>query len=493
MTEHVEEQIRRGLRLLAEDVQPPDKGRASLRLGRALAVAVAVVAIIAATAFGVLGRGHGTQPHFLADPFNYQPGSPGGGIGLDAPTDYITAGLSSVSAASRDVAWIVGSGPCCNGAQSPTAAQHSLAWRWNGAAWRSVPTPLVSHAYPNLSSVATIDSGNAWAVGSARTFMRSGHIRRPGPYHALIEHWDGSRWNIVQTPPLGWSSLGAVSAAGPRNIWAVGEHLLPVGRFRREARIRPLVLHWDGAAWHRVHLPWAVPGLTLDQVVVVGPSSVWVAGNRYQDRRRNNDVDTPILEYWDGARWHAVRAPFGPHDPFADFTATSGSDAWAVGSYRSRRSPFSRPLAAHWNGSDWQIAPVPNRAGKQRDSYFMDVVAVRSNDVWAVGQSWWGAKTAALLEHWDGQNWQVMPGAAPQIEGGAGLAVANDGTAWAIASSSCDNIVLRWNSDVWAVSSHPQDRSLDPHLPNLPQYRLPRCKPLGGWLPGPTGATGPTG
>jgi hypothetical protein len=239
-----------------------------------------------------------------------------------------------------------------------------------------------------------------------------------------------------------------------------------------------LLLHWDGTTWSKVSLPWSTRGLGIDHVVATGSSSVWAVGTRFgTSPTSGKPVETSVLEYWDGERWHAVRAPFGPDDPVRGFTATSGRDAWAVGSAseRSRGRVYTDALAAHWNGSGWKLAPVPNRAGGS-NSHLQSVVAVRPDDVWAFGSSWTQAQTAvALFEHWDGRSWTVMPGAAPDF-GSGWLTAASDGTAWAVNPSSCDNVLVRWDGTAWVYASHPQDRRL------FPQARsLPRCTASGGF------------
>ena len=65
----------------------------------------------------------------------------------------------------------------------------------------------------NLSASAT---NNIWAVG----YTVSGT-----PFHTLIEHWDGQRWSMANTPnPPGSSSqLTGVTALSPEDVWAVGK------------------------------------------------------------------------------------------------------------------------------------------------------------------------------------------------------------------------------------------------------------------------------
>ncbi|MDX6479839.1 MAG: hypothetical protein QOG85_349 [Gaiellaceae bacterium] len=494
MSDHVEDQIRLGLRLVAEDVQPPVPARRQARPSRRLILAFGLAATVAGLLAGTLGRSSSPSTLFLPDAFNYyKPASVTGIIG--GPDMFSTARLSGVSAVSGDDVWVIGSDPCCWKGVTP----RSLAWHWNGEAWRSFATPSVRQAYPDIAAVASIDSRDAWAVGTARTFTVSPSGRHwPGPNYALIEHWDGNRWAIVRTPRLGEARLAAVSAAGPDDVWTVGTTYRQGGLSRRDPNSwRPLLLHWDGATWRTIRLPWAAPGLSLDRVVATGPSSVWAVGTHTDwTNRKGVYLDRSILEYWDGVRWHDVRAPFGPDDPIADFSATSGSDAWAVGSYslgEARQVAFAGALAAHWNGSEWQITPVPNREGAN-NSWLFAVAAARSDDAWAVGVSEHntrkhGEEPVLLLEHWDGTSWYATPGPALSTWDGYGfrIAAAADGSALAVGSSDCDNVVLRWAGGSWTLSRHPPDRVA------LGRTQLPRCTSLGGFRPGPTGATSPIG
>src|SRR5439155_17640718 len=111
----------------------------------------------------------------------------------------------------------------------------SVAWHWDGTAWRSVPLPTKG---PDLWSVAALAPGDAWAVGSRdRGLLLQSR--------ALIEHWNGARWSVARLPRLGAAMLYSVSAAGPQSVWAVGAtfHGNHAGDFVPHAT-RPLLLHW---------------------------------------------------------------------------------------------------------------------------------------------------------------------------------------------------------------------------------------------------------
>jgi hypothetical protein len=177
---------------------------------------------------------------------------------------------------------------------------------------------------------------------------------------------------------------------------------------------------------------------------------------------RTSANTSPANRARDGKSWEPVPLPFGPNDPPKGFSATSTTDAWAVGDYR--QAGHSRTVAAHWDGQTWQIAPTPSRS---IESVLSDVVAVRPDDVWAVGESQWlktsGRSTTlkepvALFEHWDGRSWQVMPGATPVIAGTLAISASQDGAAVAVGSCVYDNVITRWDGSAWQISPHPPDK-----------------------------------
>ena len=276
---------------------------------RAAGLVVVLALLIAAAALGLILRSATPGPHWLRDAFHYKPPYVTAYSSSNAPGPYVpTASLSAVSAASRDDAWIIGSGPCCLNGEPGS----SLGWHWNGATWRNVTLPRVGPAdsWLELSSVAAADPTDAWAVGT---------LTRHGLAHdrAVIEHWNGKRWIVVRIPRLGLSSLSAVSSTDSRNVWAVGGTYADDRRYGKDhlwhhipipALTRALLLRWDGATWRRVSLPWARPGVTLARVVTTGPDSVWViTEGRY--------TKAEAVEYWNGKRWTEIPAPFGPADP----------------------------------------------------------------------------------------------------------------------------------------------------------------------------------
>jgi hypothetical protein len=228
------------------------------------------------------------------------------------------------------------------------------------------------------------------------------------------------------------------------------------------------------------------PGLELDKVVATGRSSVWVVSTGVQ--RYANWIPI-VVEHWNGSRWRKVPAPFGTTDPIIGFSASAGNDAWAVGSYAhggNIAAKYSHTLAAHWNGHQWQITPVPDRSGNN-NAALTDVAAVRPDDAWAIGQSqslqlshdgFSATAPVGLLEHWDGQSWQVMPSAPPVGKYGSPqfLAAARNGSAWAIGNCGVDNVIFRWTGQAWVIAPHPRDLHWRSGVPaRLRRGGLPSC------------------
>ena len=89
-----------------------------------------------------------------------------------------------------------------------------------------------------LRAVSAVNATDVWAVGDATANGQS-------TGQTLIEHWDGTAWTIVGTPPLSQAAaLNGVAENSSADVWAVGE----VGD-------QTLTEHWDGRGWQVVPSP----------------------------------------------------------------------------------------------------------------------------------------------------------------------------------------------------------------------------------------------
>jgi alpha-tubulin suppressor-like RCC1 family protein len=94
---------------------------------------------------------------------------------------------------------------------------------------------------------------------------------------------------------------------------------------------------------------------------------------------------------------------------FDDVSAATTTDGWAVG--ESYVGVHTHAIAAHWNGSSWTAATLPNPPGTS--SAFSSVVDLAPDDAWAVGWACGNGKTRTLSEHWDGTTWSIVSSPDP--------------------------------------------------------------------------------
>jgi len=138
-------------------------------------------------------------------------------------------GVGTVSAAT---AWAVGTTGDCGCGNGD-----SLILRWNGTAWKQVPSPTPAggrKAGAALRSVAATSTNNAWAVGV------SGCGCMPSSYWPFILRWNGTAWKQVPSAIQSVStSLSAVAATSASNAWAVGT----------TGTGQTLIEHWNGTVW----------------------------------------------------------------------------------------------------------------------------------------------------------------------------------------------------------------------------------------------------
>jgi hypothetical protein len=145
-------------------------------------------------------------------------------ISTDAPGFF-----GGVSTAARDEVMVVGD------AGANTVYNHIIHGEVFGG---TTVNPGESNYLYDVDAAASHDF---WAVGS---FQGSG----PRGVRPLVEHFLDGRWS--RSRPVGFdghaSKFSAVSGDSPHDIWAVGEH------FMHSRSSYPLVEHYDGSAWNIV-------------------------------------------------------------------------------------------------------------------------------------------------------------------------------------------------------------------------------------------------
>jgi hypothetical protein len=336
--------------------------------------------------------------------------------------------LRGVTAISATDAWAVG------GLQKRGQGSRALIEHWDGAQWSLVSGPNTDKG--SLNAISAISSDDVWAVGSSGGFQGG----------SLIEHWDGTAWSIVQSPHIdGADYLTSVSVDASTDAWAVGAHW--VGGITGAGHYTTLIEHWNGVRWEIVDSPDVFDGSSstspsfsvlsttdsppttysvevgdniLGSVNARSPDDVWAVGHSFRSGSYR-----PVAEHWNGRAW-TVKNPEGTGDLVSVLAPAEGS-VWSFGNsalFAGGRSSIPRPFVDSWDGSGWQRATL----SVDRRPAIIAASAAEGTNVWAVGQIQ-GPDDRALVEHWDGQAWAMIavPAAHTALDG---LAVASG---WVVA------------------------------------------------------------
>jgi hypothetical protein len=250
-----------------------------------------------------------------------------------------------------------------------------------------------------------------------------------------VYHATGANWGLVDAPgfgedPLGYAdtTLTGVATIAPADAWIVG-------RTSFLSEPQTLAEHWNGSAWSVVPSPVIDGGSGFDAVTAIATDDVWAVGQRAGGLPVFEATTVTLTAHWDGEHWSAIPSPniARRENSLLDVTAVASDDVWAVGMSRNMGEDY-QTLILHWDGSAWSVTPSPNLPG---ENFLFGVSAYAADDVWAVGDSWDGFTARQLFLHGDGTSWS-------QVNGPGGPTVA----------AGCTGDVLAMGpNDVWAVGS----------------------------------------
>ncbi len=308
--------------------------------------------------------------------------------------------LNGVAAVASNDVWAVGFSTDVSNTQS------LLIEHWDGEQWNIVPAPAIEGDNPILNGIWAASPSNIWAVGS----YVIGQVSQ-----TLTIQWDGTQWVRVLSPdPGGSGSLNKVGGLSGDDVWAIGS----------------TVLHWDGTQWILVTYP---AGGELTDISAVSANDVWVVGST-----SSGGIEQTFTMHWDGAQWSVVPSPdAGAGDNYLEgVTAISANDIWAVGYYSIYQGGFNYgPLLMHWDGTTWSVSGTRASPSPPAGTNLNSVVALASDDVWAVGGAENGAGGFTVAMHWDGSTWSnVYPidGRLYAFEFLSSVSGLTDGTLWAV-------------------------------------------------------------
>ena len=305
--------------------------------------------------------------------------------------------FNGVAVRSSCDAWAVGNDG--NGSTTLTLIEH-----WNGHSWNVKSSPDPGNSVNSFAGVAATSATNAWAVGNYKN----------GPSsvgQSLIAHWNGASWSKQSSPNPGTYSLssanafGGVTATSATNAWAVGTFVNSIGG------IRTLIAHWNGSSWSEQSSPNPGGIAHVSQLLGVSATSAtnaWAVG-----AFNNGTASGTLIEHWNGKTWKVAPSPNrrGTSGVLRGVDAVSATNVWAVG--YSYNGTGDLTLIEHWNGTAWKIVSSPNPLGPSHDNVLDGVTATSATNAWAVGWYTSGTASGTLIENWNGHAWALVKSPNP--------------------------------------------------------------------------------
>jgi hypothetical protein len=256
-------------------------------------------------------------------------------------------------------------------------------------------------------------------------------------------------WQPVPSPnPAGstYTQLNAVFTVSASRAWAVGQTRVAASGDGFEATIE----RWNGSAWKVVTgAPVSASASTVNGVSGSGPHDVWAVGA---------NADSSLIEHWNGQTWQQVTVANEPADAqLAAVSVDSPTDAWA-GGWAMKTNPHNSgvtPVLEHWNGSQWTVVPGAIDTTNSADSgRILSIAAISPTDAWAIAAV--GKHNPASLEHWNGTTWATVALPVTTTLHGLSAIAAND--VWAVGD---DGVTLNYNGSSWTQVANPAGQQAD--------------------------------
>lgn len=177
--------------------------------------------------------------------------------------------------------------------------------------------------------------------------------------------------------------------------------------------------------------------------------------------------------------------PGTQRDILTGVAAISDNDVWVVDQQTDSAETW-HTLAEHWDDTSWSVVPTVDSGTGGNEFYGVHTVA--SNSVYAVGdESGSSFPDQALIEHWDGSTWSVLPSPADSTESLEAFGVTGSDSALTVAGNREDDTAPFTTFAASAplaacrCRAHPTPRAKTTCTP-LPRRRTARPTRLGGRL-----------
>jgi hypothetical protein len=165
--------------------------------------------------------------------------------------------------------------------------------------------------------------------------------------------------------------------------------------------------------WTVVAAPPTGQNATLTGVATVSDSDAWAVGF-HSGAAFTNVGAKALIDNWNGTAWSQVSVPATPGNTalLLGVSASSATDAWAVGRTQVNKSSFE-PLALHWNGTAWSVSPgFASALSPIGGASAAGVADISPTDAYAIGDS--AATAVGSLAQWNGTAVPRDPAAAGQ-------------------------------------------------------------------------------
>jgi hypothetical protein len=188
-----------------------------------------------------------------------------------------------------------------------------------------------------------------------------------------VYQWNGRFWRTRALPANFSGDLIATSA--PTNVWVVGNDQ-PSGT--------SVALRWDGSSWKTIAMPAFFPA---GYAVAAAPSQLWIA------------VDNGTLLHWTGARWLTSKYEF----PGWQSLANIGGQVWRT-DFGRIGGQNDRLILRRWNGASWQLVRSPHPAAGHHAE--LAISGSSPSNIWVTTPVRGGSHYEFL--HWNGGKWSEV-------------------------------------------------------------------------------------
>jgi hypothetical protein len=276
----------------------------------------------------------------------------------------------------RSLAWVSCSSPTfCMASGGPTGAE-----RWNGKAWRTMPSP----------------NGGVFGVSCAS------HTLCMMIHNKFVRSWNGTTWHawrkqtdIFCGGPSGPCGLARVSCGSTTNCVAVGTWTVS-----QEPVQNAVAVMWNGKSWSvDDDLPASGNPAAMNAVSCAG-SFCMAGGGAFIDV---DNGGVAIADTWDAATRSWTGVPIDLGTLCSGFQTCSWPSAIACAS-RTSCMTLGPPGSQFWNGSSWKPARTIS-AGRGSE---LQGVSCGGADCLAVGFRTVAGKKRTLAELWNGSAWTIL-------------------------------------------------------------------------------------